>query len=87
MEYFEKVEENIAKDLLWNIPERKQGVVNVIGGNSQNFRTPVRVAEYLTEKYPIETVNLILPDALKSKLPPMPNFKFLESTETGSLIY
>ena len=84
MEYFEKVEENIAKDLLWNIPERKQGVVNVIGGNGQNFRTPVRVAEYLTEKYPIETVNLILPDALKSKLPPMPNFKFLESTETGS---
>ncbi len=84
MEYFEKVEENIAKDLLWNIPERKQGVVNVIGGNSQNFRTPVRVAEYLTEKYPVETVNLILPDALKSKLPPMPNFKFLESTETGS---
>lgn len=84
MEYFEKVEENIAKDLLWNIPERKQGVVNVIGGNSQNFRTPVRVAEYLTEKYPVETVNLVLPDALKSKLPPMPNFKFLESTETGS---
>lgn len=84
MEYFEKVEENIAKDLLWNIPERKQGVVNVIGGNSQNFRTPVKVAEYLTEKYPVETVNLILPDALKSKLPPMPNFKFLESTETGS---
>lgn len=84
MEYFEKVEENMAKDLLWNIPERKQGVVNVIGGNSQNFRTPVRTAEYLTEKYPVETVNLILPDALKSKLPPMPNFKFLESTETGS---
>lgn len=84
MEYFEKVEENIAKDLLWNIPERKQGAVNVIGGNSQNFRTPVRVAEYLTEKYPVETVNLILPDALKSKLPPMSNFKFLESTETGS---
>lgn len=84
MEYFEKVEENIAKDLLWNIPERKQGVVNVIGGNSQNFRTPVRVAEYLAEKYPVETVNLILPDALKSKLPPMLNFKFLGSTETGS---
>lgn len=84
MEYFEKVEKNIAKDLLWNIPERKQGVVNVIGGNSQNFRTPVRVAEYLTEKYQVETVNLILPDALKSKLPPMPNFKFLDSTETGS---
>ena len=84
MEYFEKIEENIAKDLLWNIPERKQGAVNVIGGNSQNFRTPVKVAEYLTEKYPMETVNLILPDALKNKLPPMPNFKFLESTETGS---
>ena len=44
MEYFEKVEENIAKDLLWHMPERKQGVVNVIGGNGQNFRTPVKVA-------------------------------------------
>ena len=84
MEYFEKVEENIAKDLLWNIPERKRGVVNVIGGNGQNFRTPVKVAEYLAEKYPVETVNLILPDALRNKLPPMSNFKFLKSTETGS---
>ena len=59
-------------------------LLNVIGGNGQNFRTPVKVAEYLAEKYPVETVNLILPDALRNKLPPMSNFKFLKSTETGS---
>ena len=84
MEYFEKIENNQYEDLYWNVPEQKQGAVNVIGGNGQNFRTPVKVAEYLVEKYPVETVNLIFPDALKNKLPPMPNFKFLESTETGS---
>ena len=65
MDYFEKIENNPYEDLYWNIPEKKQGAVNVIGGNGQSFRTEVKVAECLAEKYPIETVNLILPDALK----------------------
>lgn len=84
MEYFEKLEKNPVEDLLWNVPERKQGVVNVVGGNGQNFRTPVKVAEYLAGKYPVETVNVVLPEALRGKLPPMENFKFLPATENGA---
>ena len=70
MEYFEKIENNTYEDLYWNIPERKQGVINVIGGNGQSFRTEVKVAEYLSNNYPIEMVNTVLPETLKSKLPP-----------------
>ena len=47
MDFFEKITEKPGKDLLWNIPERKQGKVNIIGGNGQNFRTPVKTAEFL----------------------------------------
>ena len=84
MDYFKKIEDGPLEDLTWNIPERKQGTVNIIGGNSQNFRTPVKTAEFLSGKYPVENINVILPDALKEKLPPLPNFVFLPSTESGS---
>ncbi len=84
MDYFEKIEEKPSEDLGWNIPDRKLGVVNVIGGNTQNFRAEVKVSEFLSEKYPIETINTILPDSLKEKLPPLPNFVFLKSTDVGS---
>lgn len=84
MDYFEKIETKPSEDLAWNIPERKQGFVNIIGGNAQNFKTPVRVAEFLGEKYPIETINVVLPDVLQGKLPPLPNFVFLPSTDSGS---
>lgn len=85
MDFFEKVEKNLYEDLKWNIPERKQGTVNVIGGNSNHFRTEVNVAEFLGANYPIEKVNVVLPDGLKGKLPPLDNFRFLPSTESGSL--
>ena len=84
MEYFEKLERNPYEDLKWNIPERKQGVVNVIGGNSGSFRTEVRVAEHLASAYPVEEVRVVVPDALKGKLPELPNFTFLPSCESGS---
>ena len=85
MDYFEKIEVlRAGNNLKWNIPERKMGSVNIIGGNAQNFKTPVKVAEYLGENYPVETVNVVLPDALSSKLPPLPNFIFLPSTDSGS---
>ena len=84
MDFFEKLESNPYEDLKWNVPERKQGVVNVIGGNEQNFRTEVRVAEFLTGNYPIQEVKVVVPDALKSKLPALPDFTFLPSTESGS---
>lgn len=85
MDYFEKIGQDDFSDLKWNIPERKQGRVNVIGGNSQNFRTEVKIAEFLNDKYPLEAVNVVMPDALKNKLPPLPNFVFLPSVEAGSL--
>ena len=84
MDYLTRHTENPYSDLLWNIPEQKLGVVNVIGGNSQNFRTPVKIAEYLGVNFPIKTVNLVLPDALKANLPPLDNLLFLNSTESGS---
>ena len=84
MDYFEKIEQNPAEDLLWNVPEQKKGVVNIVGGNSQNFRISVKMAEWMAEKYPVEIINIVLPDELKTKLPPMDNFVFLKSTESGS---
>ena len=33
MEYFEKIEQNPYSDIYWNIPEQKQGIVNIIGGD------------------------------------------------------
>ena len=84
MDYFTKIEAKPKDDLTWNIPEKKQGVVNIIGGNSRSFKTEVKVAEFLSEKYPVETVNLVLPDSLKNSLPTLSNFLFLPSTESGS---
>ena len=84
MDYFKKIEENPYKDLAWNIPERKQGVVSVLGGNSQNFRTVVKVAEFLQSKYPLRKTNVVLPGSLKGKIPMLPDFVFLSSTDSGS---
>ncbi|MDO4741941.1 MAG: hypothetical protein Q4A79_01010 [Candidatus Saccharibacteria bacterium] len=84
MNYFHPILEPTGKDLFWNIPERKSGTAGIIGGNSQNFRTSVRVAEFLTKTYSLERVNLILPDVLRGKLPPLDNLYFLSSTESGS---
>lgn len=84
MDYFEKLDTNPYEDLCWNIPEQKQGVINIVGGNMQSFRTEVKAAEYLARNYPVQTVNTVLPDALKPKLPPVENFRFLPSTVAGS---
>ena len=84
MDYFKKYDENPFGDLRWNIPERKQGTVAIVGGNAQNFRTPIKIAEWMTTSYPIESVRVVLPNALENKLPPLPNLTFLSSTESGS---
>ena len=60
------------------------GRVAVLGGNSQSFSTPVRISEYLTRQFPIQTVATMLPDALRPKLPPLPNLTFFPSTASGS---
>lgn len=84
MDYFKKYEENPYSDLVWNIPEQKQGIVNIIGGNSQNFRNTIRISEFLDTNYAIKTLNIVLPDSLKDTVPNLPNFIFLRSTESGS---
>lgn len=84
MDYFEKIEQKPKDDLGWNIPEQKSGTVNIIGGNSQSFRTEVKVSEFLANNYPVKTLNTILPNTLKTKLPNLPNFLFLSSLEAGS---
>lgn len=84
MDYLHKIEENIFQNILWNIPEQKQGKVNVIGGNAQSFRASIKTAEYLVAHYPVSEVNLVMPDALKTKLPTLPNLICLKSTDTGS---
>lgn len=84
MDYLHKIEKVDTEDLLWNIPEQKQGTVNIVGGNAQSFRVPVKVAEFLAAHYPVKTVNLVLPDALQNKLPALENLVFVKSTESGS---
>ncbi len=85
MEYFEKFEKNPYKDLYWNVPDgQKIGEAAIIGGNAQNFRTPIKTAEYLTVNFPLKTVRIVLPESLKSKLPPLPDAVFLKDTAGGS---
>lgn len=85
MNFFEKIESKPDEDLSWNIPEQKRGSVNIIGGTKQNFRTEIKTAEFLSNEYPVQDVRLILPDALKNKLPPLPNFLFVPTTDSGSI--
>lgn len=84
LSYWQKQTTPLFTDLYWNVPEQKFGTVNVIGGNSQNFATPVKIAEYLTRNFPIKHLNNVFPDILKSKFPPLPNLIFTPSTSSGS---
>lgn len=84
MDFLNKINENPYEDLTWNIPEQPMGTINVVGGNAQSFRTSVKAAEYLSGKFPIKKINVVFPDALKNKLPPLDNFVFLPSTDSGS---
>lgn len=84
MEFFTKIETKPDDDLSWNIPEQKQGTVNIIGGNSRSFRTEIKISEYLFSHYPIKNLHTVLPDTLKTQLPDFPNLVFLSSTDSGS---
>lgn len=85
MDYFEKIEKNPYKDLYWNVPEeQKRGEAAVIGGNAGSFRAPVKTAEFLLKEFPLKTVRVVLPESLKTKLPPLPDAVFLKDTAGGS---
>ena len=74
---------NIYDDILWSIPEQKTGTLEIIGGNAQSFHSVVRIAEEINQ-FPLKDIRLLLPDALRSKIPPLPNITFASSTESGS---
>ncbi len=84
MDYFTKYEKNEFKDLLWNVPEQKQGRLCIVGGNMQNFRTEVKLTEYVASHSQIKEIWTVLPDALRDKMPDIDGLKFLSSTEAGS---
>ncbi|MBQ3469860.1 hypothetical protein IJH16_02730 [Candidatus Saccharibacteria bacterium] len=72
------------QNLEWNIPEQKTGTISIVGGNSQNFSSIIKSAEFLQQTYPINTLKIILPDSLKTKLPPLETAIFTPSTSSGS---
>lgn len=82
--YWQKQTSPLFGDLLWNIPEQKSSTVTVLGGNSQNFATVVKVSEFLQQTYPLKRVTTLLPDSLRGKLPPLPDLEFSASTASGS---
>lgn len=88
MEKFEYWQKNpdlkLFQDLSWNIPEQKTGVINIIGGNSGSFSSVIHNAEYLTKTFPIKKLNILLPESLKSKVPPFPEITYLPATDSGS---
>ena len=85
MDYWQKLSKNPFDDLAWNLPEVKQGSVSIFGGNDKSFNTEIRISEKFLSNTKIKDVKLILPDALKNKLPPVENFLFVKSTDSGSL--
>lgn len=84
LDYFEKKSLKDYQDLKWNIPERKTGSISIVGGNSENFANIIKSAEFLEKSFPLEKLNVVLPDSLKSKLPPLDNLVFTASTKSGS---
>lgn len=83
LDYWQKLDEAIDPNIFWNVPEQKTGVIQIIGGNANSFSTEIKQAEYLNS-LPIKEVRLLLPDALRSKVPPVPGINFAPSTESGS---
>ena len=83
MDYLHKYTTNPFEDLYWNLGEQTKDTVYIIGGNAQNFRVSEKVTEFIVSKYHVD-VKVVLPDALKGKLPPLPNIIYLPSTDSGS---
>lgn len=84
LSYWQKQSKPLFSDLIWNLPERKTGNVVVVGGNSQGFSAPVRIAEFMKKNLPFSCISLLLPDSLRGKLPTFENVELLPATESGS---
>ncbi len=83
LDYWIKSDKAIDENIFWNIPEQKTGTLQIIGGNSNNFSTEIKQTEYLNSLN-LKEVRLLLPDSLRTKVPPVPSINFAPSTESGS---
>lgn len=81
--YWKKTQGIIDESILWNIPEQKIGKITILGGNINSFVTEIRNTEFLST-LPIKTIKLLLPNALRSKLPVLESIYYADSTESGS---
>lgn len=84
LSYWQKQSKPLFDDLIWNIPEQKTNEITVIGGNNQNFSAVIRISEFLSNNFPLKNVATVLPDSLRSQLPPLSNLLFAPSTSSGS---
>ena len=85
LDYFKKItDKKSLSDIEWNLPEQKTGTLTLVGGNRENFSFLIHSAEKL-ESTKVKTINILLPDILKNKLPPLPHLTFLPSTDSGSI--
>ena len=83
LDYWIKSDKAIDENIFWNIPEQRTGVLQIIGGNSNNFSTEIKQTEFLNSLN-LKEVRLLLPDSLRTKIPPVPGVNFAPSTESGS---
>lgn len=85
LDYWTKItDKKPYSDLEWNIPEQKTGRVNLIGGNSNSFAIVAKTAAFINNTFPVKDLNIILPDSLRGKIPPIPGVNFSTSTDSGS---
>lgn len=84
LSYWQKQAKPLFADLTWNIPEQKTGRLGLIGGSSQGFNATIRIAEFLNKTFPVRDLPILLPAALRTKLPPLPNLNFAPATDSGS---
>lgn len=82
--YHQKIENETAfTDIFWNLPDRSSKTILNIGGNSGAATLTLKNSEFLLNS-PLKKAPTLLPDTLKSKLPPLPDFYFLPTTSSGS---
>ena len=82
-EYWKKLDCIADNSIIWNIPEQKTGRIAVLGGNLQNCMVEIKNTEFLNT-LPVKNANLLLPNALQSKLPAFSSIYFADSTDSGS---
>ena len=70
--------------ILWNVPEQKSGILNIIGGSANGFANLVRVSEF-ARRMPFEKVYTVMPESTRKFLPiDVMNVKFAPATSSGS---